>query len=180
MSEPTPIAEPFQDTIPKVDGAIAVGEDLEFQQRWWRFETAAWYLLALLLVADALGAFGQGWLAHAHARTRNGALDVQYERIERAGTPSMLTIHAGPAAVRDGTVELLASESVVKGLGAERVIPQPKVSAVGPRGITYIFPVSETPATMSFELRPNSIGWNEVTLTAAGGATVHFPVLVLP
>lgn len=180
MRPAEPVTKPLPEGISKVDDAVMVGEDLDFQRTWWRFETAAWWVLAVLLVADALGAFGHGWLAHAHASTANGALAVHYDRIEREGTPSMLTIHFGAAAARFGKIRLLASQSVVHGLGAERVIPQPEESEVGPRGITYVFPISETPATVSFELRPTSIGSNHVSLTAGDGSSMRLSILVLP
>ena len=53
------------DEVPKVDNAVAVGEDLEFQERWWTFERVIWSFFALILLADMLGAFGRGWLAKA-------------------------------------------------------------------------------------------------------------------
>jgi hypothetical protein len=31
-------AKPVEHTIEKVNDEIAVGSDLEFQRRWWRFE----------------------------------------------------------------------------------------------------------------------------------------------
>lgn len=47
----TKFSEPIEDSVSKVDDAIAVGEDLNFQRRWWRFERAIWVAFALILVA---------------------------------------------------------------------------------------------------------------------------------
>lgn len=31
--------EPVQDSIPKINDELAVGTDMEFQDRWWRLKT---------------------------------------------------------------------------------------------------------------------------------------------
>ena len=35
-------SKPIADSVAKVDGEVAVGEDLEFQRKWWKFERATW------------------------------------------------------------------------------------------------------------------------------------------
>ena len=117
------IWERVVDRIPRVDDAVSVGEDLDFQRRWWRFEKAAWLLLAVVLIADALGAFGRGWLAQAELTAADGSMCVHYERVERTGTPSEMTIEFGPSAVHDQKVRMFASQTTVKELGAQRIIP---------------------------------------------------------
>lgn len=88
----TKFSEPIEDSVSKVDDAIAVGEDLNFQRRWWRFEREIWVAFALILVADMLGVFGRGYLSKAELHAPDKTLDVKYERVERASTPSIMTI----------------------------------------------------------------------------------------
>jgi hypothetical protein len=180
MSSPEPVSERLLDHIPRVENAVSVGEDLDFQRRWWRFEKAAWALLAFVLLADALGAFGRGWLARADRRSADGTVRVRYERIERTGTPSNLTIDFGPSAVHDQKVRLFASESVVKELGAQRIIPQPTISEIGPGGITYTFPVTGSPATATIALQPSFPGIHHIELHVSGAAPVRATIVVLP
>ena len=40
----------IDDSVAKVDGEVAVGEDLEFQRKWWKFERAIWVFFFLVLV----------------------------------------------------------------------------------------------------------------------------------
>ena len=82
---------PVEDWVPKVSDRIAVGEDLEFQRKWWRFEQIIWPILLLVVVADILGLFGRGWLAKRRAVTTDHAMTVDYEWVERASTPSIMT-----------------------------------------------------------------------------------------
>lgn len=180
MSSSEHITEPVIDRIPRVDDAVSVGEDLNFQRRWWQFEKVAWAVLVLVLIADALGVFGRGWLARAHRDATDGTLHVRYERVERAGTPSEITLEFGPAAVHDKTVRLFANETIVKQLGAQRIIPEPTVSEIGPDGITYAFSVSGSPAIARIALEPSFPGIHHIELRVPGADTIHASILVLP
>jgi len=50
---------PMTDSVAKIDHELAVGEDLNFQRRWWRFERIAWIIFVLIIVLDLAGAFGR-------------------------------------------------------------------------------------------------------------------------
>lgn len=156
---PTPIrTKPVQDDIPKVNNELAVGEDLEFQHRWWRFENIVWSSFALILLLDFLGLFGRGPLAKAHMRSTDGAMKVDYERVERFSTPSVMRVSFGPAAVRDGKIEFWVSESIIKELGAQRISPQPASSILSQGGILYTWPATDHPASAAFALEPSGPG----------------------
>jgi hypothetical protein len=177
MQSPT---KPVEDSVPKVNNEIAVGTDLEFQRRWWRFEKGVWILFALIVVLDLLGCFGRGYLAKAQARTQNGMMDVHYERIERLTAPSMLTIQFGQNAIHDGKVELWASESLVKALGNQRIIPQPTSSVLGQGGIFYTFPATAIPVSIQFALEPASIGPTRLQLRIPGSDEFMAKIFVMP
>jgi len=174
------VAERITDSIPRVDNAVAVGEDLDFQRQWWRFEKAAWVMLALVLIADALGVFGRGWLARAERSSADGNFSVRYERVERAGTPSVMTITVNEGAQQNRQLQLFASESVVEVLGAQRIIPQPESSTLTPGGLLYTFPMTSAPAEVSFELEPSFPGVHTFELRVPGASSVQGKVLVLP
>ena len=180
MASQQPIAERVIDRIPRVEDAISVGEDLNFQRRWWRFEKAAWLLLLIVLIADALGLFGRGWLARTERHTADGTLSVRYERIERAGTPSEMTIQFGPSAIHDQQVRLFSGQTIVKQLGAQRIIPQPARSEIGPDGITYTFPATGSSATASISLQPSFPGIHHMELRVPGSEPIRASILVLP
>src|SRR3954452_1306326 len=109
-----PFITPVRDSVPKVAGDVAVGEDLSFQRKWWRFERGLWLFFLLILICDVLGLFGRGWLANARLSTPDRALTLSYERIERASTPSIMTLYFEPSAVHDGRLQLFVSESVIR------------------------------------------------------------------
>jgi hypothetical protein len=172
--------KPVEDTIPKVNDEIAVGSDLEFQRKWWRFTHFIWMLFACIVIADLLGCFGRGPLANARLRTSDGSMDVKYERIERFSTPSILRIQFGPAAIHDGKIQLWVSDSLIKTLGNQRVIPQPAASAVGQHGVLYTFPVTALPAEAAFSLEPTSPGIYDLDMHVPGLDQARLRIYVLP
>ena len=166
--------------VPKVDNAIAVGEDLRFQERWWTFERIIWSVFLLIVLADVLGVFGRGWLSKAELHGDGTGMDVKYERVERAMTPSVMTIDFRPEALHDGKVELFVSDTLVKELGTQRVIPQPERSVVGNGGITYTFPASGLPAEIQLEMQPSFPGVHSFGLQVPGMQSTGARISVVP
>jgi hypothetical protein len=170
--------KPVEDSVPRINDEVAVGEDLEFQRAWWKFEKAVWVFFALLIVLDIAGLFGRGPLADA--TLTNPAMTIHYERIERTGTPSMLNINFAPSAIQDGKLRLFVSESVVSKLGAQRIIPSPETSAVGNGGITYTFPATMAPAAVTFALEPARPGIADFALQVPGAPVAQSRVYIVP
>lgn len=155
---------PVEDSVAKVGNELAVGEDLEFQRRWWRFEKIVWLVFATVVVLDLAGVFGRGPAANARKVTADAAVNMQYERVERFSTPSILTLHMGNNAVKNGMIKLWVSDSVVKELGNQRIIPQPATSATGDGGILYTFPSGPDPNSIEFALQPAQPGLSHFTI----------------
>ena len=175
MATETP-TRPVEDTVAKVANEVAVGEDLEFQRRWWKFERATWIFFTVIVLLDLAGAFGRGPLANARKRTPDGALDMQYERVERFSTPSILTLHFSPEAVRDGNIRLWVSDAVIKSLGNQRIIPQPSLSETTDGGILYSFPSGAHPNSVEFALQPASAGVSHFEIRLVPDGNVQAPM----
>ncbi len=168
------------DEVPKVENAISIGEDLEFQERWWKFEHIVWGFFALVVLADVLGVFGRGWFAKAKLNEPESGMVVDYERVERASTPSIITIHFNPDAASNGTVQLYISNSVVKELGNQRVSPQPEHSTIGNDGITYTFPAASGVMDVQLALEPSFPGYRGFTMQIPGRQAVGAHIVVVP
>ena len=168
--------KPVEDSVAKVANEVAVGEDLEFQRRWWKFERATWIFFGVIVSLDLAGVFGRGPAAKAHKGTPDGAMSMNYERVERFSTPSILTIHFGPNAVHDGAIKLWVSDSVVKTLGNQRIIPQPATSQTGEGGILYSFPATATPNSVEFALQPADPGFSHFTVRLVPDGNVARPM----
>ena len=167
--------KPVEDSIAKVNDEVAVGEDLQFQRRWWKFETAVWTFLGLLVILDLIGVFGRGPLSKAHTQTADGAMTMDYEWVERFSTPSILNVHFGPSAVRDGVIRIWVSDSLITKLGNQRISPQPSTSVTGDGGVAYTFPSSSSPNSAAFALQPAAPGHSQFTIRLLGSGTVTKP-----
>jgi hypothetical protein len=174
-----PFTSPVEDSVPKT-GEVAVGEDLAFQRKWWVFERLVWSFFFILVVCDLLGLFGQGWLANAKASLPDGALSIEYERVERATTPSTMRLEFGPAAIQNGQVRVYVSNSVVEGLGAQRISPEPAVSKVGDGGLTYTFAATRSPAEVQIQLQPTAPGPQHFRVQLAHEPPLDLNVFVVP
>lgn len=168
------------DEVPKIDDAVAIGEDLRFQERWWTFEKIIWSVFLIVLLADVLGVFGRGWLSKAKCGGPEAGIRVDFERVLRASTPSIMDIHVDADAVQNGTVKLYVSDTVVKQLGAQRIAPQPERSEIGNKGLTYTFPVNGTPAEVQIALEPSFPGVHTFVLQVPGKALLNERVVVVP
>ena len=170
--------KPVEDSVPKINDEVAVGEDLDFQRRWWKFEAAMWWVIAFILLLNFIGVFGRGPVAHASLH--NDALAIKYERVERAGTPAILHVQFSPAAIGKGEVKLYVSQSIVDELGAQRVIPAPSDTAVGAGGLTYTFTAGEAPGAVEFALEPAKAGIYHFTIGIPGSAPLSARIIVVP
>ncbi len=177
---PSAQSVPIEDSVPKVNDELAVGEDVAFQRRWWRFEKFVWLLFSLIIACDLSGLFGRGPLAQAHIKTSDGAMDVRYERVEREGTPSMLRIVFGGAAIHNGAIKLWVSDSALKQLGNQRIAPQPAASVVGNGGVEYSFPATQAPASVTFALQPAAPGIYQLKLALDGSPGIRTSIVVMP
>ena len=61
-------SQPVEESVSKVNDEVEVGEDLDFQRKWWRFENFAWVIFSLIIVLDLCGVFGRGPVAKAERR----------------------------------------------------------------------------------------------------------------
>ncbi len=178
-TKPVEKTKPVEDTVSKVDD-IAVGSDLKFQRKWWRFTRVMWTVFAGIVIADILGCFGRGPLANAHLRTNDGTMDLKYERIERFSTPSILRIQFGQNAIHDGKIQLWLGESFIKSLGNQRVVPQPAASVIGQDGILYTFPATTVPAAIEFALEPTAPGIYDLRMRVPGSEELNPRIFVMP
>lgn len=175
-----PFESPVEDSVPKVQNAVAVGEDIEFQRKWWHFEKIVWPILLAIVLFDMLGGFGRGWLSKAKKSTPDQALTVDYERVMRASTPSIMTLKFTDAAIHNGRIIFFVGDSIVKPLGAQRISHQPAISSVGEGGVTYVFPASQSPATVQIQLEPSFPGPQRFHLQVEGSAAIDGTAFVMP
>lgn len=176
----TPQTRPVEDSVPKVNEELAVGSDLEFQHRWQSMERIVWIVLIVFLLLSLAGFFGRGPVAKATAVAADKSMVVKYEWVERYSTPSVLTVLVDGSAVHNEAVQLWASETLVKPLGNQRVVPQPAKSQIGNGGVLYTFPASSGPGSIEFQTQPSKLGHTSLKLQVVGHSMVELNIYVVP
>jgi hypothetical protein len=177
----SPQTQPIEEeAVPKVNDEVAVGENLSFQRKWWVFERVIWGLFSFILVLDIAGVLGRGPAAKAEAATRDSAMHLKYERIERYGTPSLLVVQFTPLAIHEGKIQLWVSNSLVKELGNQRIVPQPIESKLQDDGFLYTFLSAAKSAPIQFALEPQQVGLHRLTLGLANGDRLALKIFVMP
>lgn len=178
---------PVEDSVAKVNNEIAVGSDLQFQRKWWRFERAVWSAFVIIVVLDLLGLFGRGPIANAKMIAADNSFTVKYERIERFRTPSILSVLIAPSAIHDGKFQLWLSQGYVDPLGNQRIIPQPLTSEPQDGGILYTFQIGQEKLgserqqpTVQFALEPGETGIFKLQIGIPGGSQLQTRIFVMP
>jgi hypothetical protein len=73
-----------------------------------------------------------------------------------------------------------ASETLIKSLGNQRVVPQPASSVIGQGGIVYTFPATTNPTSVEFSMEPSSPGIYPLALHIPGSEGLTVSIIVLP
>src|SRR5947209_3340773 len=84
---------------------IDIGYDNVFERRWSYFERFVWAFFSLLIAATLLGLLGRGPLNRVR-RTLADGTTVEYERVVRFKSPSMITF---VVPVKDGSASIQPS-----------------------------------------------------------------------
>jgi hypothetical protein len=148
----------------------------------WRFQRAAWVVLAVLLAAATAGLFGSGPLSDATVGGPADGLALEYERFGRAGSPSVLRLRLFPGSARDGRAVVEWDRGYIEGLEIERITPPPESVEAGPRHLTYVFRArtdgGETSVT--FFVKPRGAGLSDGSVGPAGREPLRFRQCVYP
>jgi hypothetical protein len=113
-------------------------ENRAWQERFWSIQRVAWVVMALILIAAILGAFGSGGpLATARAETAGAVID--YPRIGRWQAAAEMIVGLPPRS--SGPVEVHLSSEFLEVYGIDSISPAPRETAATPSGHRYTFDV---------------------------------------
>jgi hypothetical protein len=159
---------------------IEVDQDLDFQRKDWRFERIGWGAMLLIGIAAVGGVFGHGPLSNATASADDGSLRIEYQRFERHGAASELTVFLRRGASTDSSVLLWIGDEFLRSVHLEQIVPMPeRQTSLGDRTLYEVAMRSDT-SRVSFHVTPQTIGARTLELGIAGRATLSRPQFVYP
>ncbi len=146
----------------------------------WRVERIGWTVMALILVATLLGAFGDGPLSRA--RAGSAALSVEYDRLVRSSSPTQYRFRVSPAQAEQGRLRLRLDQSLVDRMELESIVPQPEHQTAGPDYAEFVFRLApgERPVTIDMRYRPATFGRQRGSISVAGRDAVAIDQFVYP
>lgn len=160
---------------------LELGDYAAFHKRELAFKRVGVVALYVLLLAALVGLFGSGPLSRANARSADGALRVDYDRIVRANAPTELRFHVRNKRSTDGTVELWLDQSFAQQIRIEQIVPEPVRTRVlaGRLSVEMVAAAADTSLDIVMSYRPKWIGSSSVGVGVDGGE-VHLRQFVFP
>ena len=145
-------------------------------ERWTRRITRVASLVGVLLVIAAiLGLFGEGPLAHATASSRDGSLQVDYDRFIRTESSTSFQVSLARGS---GQTNIAISRSFLQAASINSISPNPQSETVLPDRV--LFTVQQrAPAQIQITITPSKIGAHRVTIYSHD-ASVSFTPFTYP
>lgn len=140
--------------------ALQIDEDLEFQERDWRFQRFSMLVMLAFIALGLVGLLGPGPLSHSEAESADGAVSVDYLRWARRGREANLALHVDPAQVRDGRVRVEIPSRYFDDMQLRGVTPQPEQVEANGSMLRFVFaaPRADGPLTLEFDLQADGMG----------------------
>jgi len=150
---------------------LQLSDDAAFHKRELAFRRGGVVALYVLLLAALVGLFGSGPASHASARSADGTVRVDYDRIVRANAPTELRFHVPYGRKVDGTVELWLDPAFAQSIMIEQIVPEPvRTRVVDSRLKAEIVAVAaDTALDITLTYRPKSLGSTVIDAGVNGG-----------
>lgn len=159
-----------------------IAEDIPFQRRIWRFQPICWGVMALIVLAGFLGAFGGKGLLNKQV-VRASHFRVECERFPAHRGDTSVEIFVQTADLPDPTIRLWVNDEYIRRMPVTAFHPDPVRSVAGDEGIYYEFEAEVDGAgevRLLLTLRPESIGRAEAIYRIAGGGEARAEQFVYP
>ncbi len=170
----------MSETTDRQDQGLESPSHLAFQKLEWRVQRIAWVVMALIIAATLVGAFGDGALARSRAGGAANGLFLRYDRIARhhALTSLDFLIMSPPAR---GETRLWIARDFLDAQRLLTITPEPSAQDVSGRRIEYVFKTSGgAPFSIRFDVEPNAL-WSHTGSAGVGdGQPIAFSQFVLP
>lgn len=158
-------------------GDLEIEEDVAYQRAEWTVQRIGWLLMALVVLAAALGFAGTGPVSRRSLVAPGGNLRLGYERFIRRNAPALLTVHVPP-----GHDRVWMRQSF---LGTIRLIGiEPEPAAAIPAGDHLVYRFTTRHPDSGFDLvirfEPESVGGNRGAIGVPGGDSLTFRQFVYP
>lgn len=117
------------------EGSALIGEDRQFQERFWGVQRGVWIIFALIMIVSMLGLAGSGGPL-GHVETRSGAASIRYPRTMHWRSSDELEVQHGSQS--DGVVSLTLSPDFLKSFDIGQITPEPGQAGTSAGGTRFL------------------------------------------
>lgn len=128
----------------------------------WRVERVGWVIIALLLAATLLGAFGGGPISHARSGSTQ-ALAVEYDRLLRSHAPTEYRFQAHPSVATGGVVRLRIDNVLMDLMEVDSIVPAPDAQMGGVGYTEFAFLITLAQAQSVIALINGFPSWEQMS-----------------
>jgi hypothetical protein len=135
-------------------GDLQIEEDMRFQERTWKAERVAWVVMALIVLASALGLISEGPIS----KTRLGdpaRLQIELQRVTHVDTPTRIHVRLATG----GFFSIQFPYSYLSRVEISMVVPEPATVESAGGLVTYSFSGRQGMADIHFDLQFRRAGW---------------------
>src|SRR5688572_27824714 len=162
-------------------GDIQIEEDLAFTHKEWRAQRFGWVIMAVLLAAGIVGAFGRGPIS----RTTSGdpqSFAVEYARILRHAADDDINVDIGPGIAADSQVQLAVSREFVESNEIRNIAPQPESESAAGDFFIYTFKRQDAASRMRIvlQIKPSGYGSASTRVQLIGGTALTIKQFIMP
>jgi hypothetical protein len=153
--------------------------DPAFERREFLFERTGWAFMGLILLAAALGLFGNG--PFSHAVLQKDQFRMEYQRYLHFGHLTQLKIEIPPHKSDAGVIAIGFPNSYLHKFRVEEIVPDPESIAHGEQTLFWFTATNTGEAvTLQFRLEPQEAGRMDGRIFVNGDEGYAFHQFVYP
>lgn len=159
-----------------------LNEDEAFVRKQYVVQRIGWVLMAALVIAALMGAFGRGPLSHKTAHSADRSLSVEYDRFCRSQAQTELKLTASENSVTGGTLRLGLDRKYMSTFEVVDINPRPERTDLSSEHATLVYRVPKHggPLVVKLILEPTEPGWLEAAAGIEGKDRIVFKQFVYP
>ncbi|WP_147195673.1 hypothetical protein [Pantoea sp. CCBC3-3-1] len=157
-----------------------IQEHMFWQRVEWRIQHIGYFFLFTIVILGACGLFSKGILSKGVATSKEGALQVQYERFGLLDSDMVMTVRVKPQHGDRFTLSISGEEMENFQIQSLQPQPQQATSTKNSLELSWASPRFRDGATVWIGAQAQNPGRFPVTITLDNATSVHFTQWIYP
>lgn len=142
------------------NNSLQLDDKMNLHRKEWRVQKIGWSILSLLLIAAALGLFGNGVLSETIVGNPGTNHWMRYQHFIRLEAPFTLEVHMTTS--ENKAAVLAIPNDYLQVMNLEKMTPEPDQIQIKEGQVQYIFP-GNGHVQVNLQLKPSAFGRKEST-----------------